>query len=227
MNITLSRRFALVVVRLSFPAALLACVSTAWTQDTTYNLVGLVANDQLELRGIGVSGTITTDGSMGNYTTLQDIVSALATVTFYGPQQSYLPSPFELGLMDSGSSSLFYATPDELLMPSGDSFVFQGGYRDQGGLGTATLTYGPATGGVASILGENTMLYPILPIVDFEAHYSQPMISSPIGDAYVIATAQPVPEPASITLLCSALLGFVAVYLRRHVDAVERAACDR
>jgi hypothetical protein len=181
-------------------AVLLACASSACMGGTIYNLVDYGQN------GAKMEGTITTNGDRGTLTN-SDITDFNITIT---PASGSPYSPYTLtpatpayvvcNSLQADSSSL-YLTPGAghaFNIWSHSGYVCNLEYDD---------TSWPPWESNDALIVKDFSGY-LLFIVD--AH------SGPIGyNPMVIATA-PVPEPATLTLLASAMIGLGVVCLRRR-----------
>jgi hypothetical protein len=196
-------------------AILLAAEANAWTQDITYNIVDYPVNETDVITGgtDTISGTITTDGSLGALTS-QNIVRE--SISLYNSMDgtSYFEAPvsssFSLisGQLSASRSQLLLSNGGECQIycstieadPPTLAVTYDNGYDNQ-------LQFS------GSIIGGTVAPHPF-----FQSFLATnpPDTAGSIGSGgstWVIAT---VPEPATLTLLGSALLGVAALYLRRR-----------
>ena len=235
------RHSALVVTRLLFPAVLLACVSTAWAGDITYNIVDYpipITNGGSGPVDIDISGSLTTDGSFGFITT-EDIIASSLFMEGNGGTAT---------VTSQGSSPPLFATSDELMLPAGSGLSFTGNntiYNNPqqprlGGTDTVCgLVISGSGDGTANYIGLLQVIWsdggPGHYIVTDEVDGNeQELPGSEVAPMvpWVIATAsgaaqppEPLPEPTCLTLLGTALLGVVAFYLRRRYTG-RQATCN-
>ena len=213
MSTSLSHRHsARLAVPLLSSAVLLASVSNAWA-GTIYNIVDYPANEVDTVSATDtVSGTIITDGTIGPLSE-SNIIGGTFSLT----------SP-NFGVSGSASFGVpigLEATPTQLLLDPGvdssfsisTTYVYGSGISI--GVDSAEVVYenDPGRGQYCSLARGSfgTLAF------DFPSFDSSPVPITPgsIGanSSWVIAT---VPEPATLTLLGSALLGLGVVYLRRR-----------
>ncbi len=201
--------FAFVAAPVMFALVLLASVSNA-RADTIYNIVDYPANEN----GYTVSGTITTDGTTGPLTT-SNILSGYLVITNLGGSTSPIPLDRQNCTIYPGTAP--EATTGEIQVPTG--CILQ-------------LEFGPGPTSDADFQltwsNDNTQFngygYTTYYVLNqfytqyFHASYPQPGPGSIGGDgSWTIANGgQPVPEPGTLTLLVSALLGLGALYVQRR-----------
>ena len=235
MSTSLSaRRSALpgliVLIAITFLAS-----SNAWAGNTTYNFVDYPAI-MSDVNGYGygldtISGSIITDGTLGALYQ-SDILGGSFTIsnTVNGPYTIPVLGNFSLaGSLSASSTALGMPIPPthsytKLIIDEGEgsgidptlepcvflqyyrvNAAFTGGYiGDQidGGAQTYTMT--------------STSIVVTSQLAGFQK-FTNGSNSVTLGgnSNWIIATAQPIPEPSTITLLGTALLGFGLVYLRR------------
>ncbi len=195
-------RFVVVAAHLLFAAVLAA--SSARADTIVYDFVD---HPDLEA-GYSLSGTITTDGATGSLIA-SDIESWGFTISRDGVPQ-YTDTIATPGSSFTLNGSNLVASTAQLLF-----------YNQVAGAGG--LVFWPPSGNPAPLCYINSTLdgIPAInlqgadPLIPFGLDWFTYTTTIPVGDALVIATA--VPEPASLTLLVSALLGLVgAFYLRRR-----------
>ncbi len=205
------RVLALVAAHMLF-AAVLAFVSTARAEDITYNINNypLSQSDMVHVGTDTVSGWITTDGSIGTLTDA-DIIS-------YGFRIDYPGGYVSQGGGTNATSYLenVQATPTELLCPT----PLENAWLALGlGDGDMTLQWGLGKeywGKVQTYNSEAQQWNTIAEFSDTGGETAPGYICA--NEPMIIATA--VPEPGTLTLLVSALLGLAgAGYLRRRAKA--------
>ena len=224
-------RFALVAVPLMFAIVVLASVSAA-RANITYNIVdypGNVNNDSPNLGTNVLSGTIVTDGVLGTITssdivggswTLSNSTAGISLTTPIIPEQS---SSTGNGNLFANNNTLV-ATSDSLFLPQGGFFAISKG--DSFYSTNPVLNYENAVGGYEDAFDAWTpynndatnqhYLYFANGSYSDYGFYSG--AGSILSTSWTIANGgTPTPEPTSLTLLISALLGLVgSVYLRRR-----------
>ena len=194
---------------LAIPGLLLASLSTARADTITYNIVDYPASetDLINPGTDSVSGTITTDGTIGPLD-FSHIVGG--SLTFASPNATST-EPLNLAL----SSGNFVASPTQLLVTPGDSSSLVAGINPNPVYPDFTVLFSnnaPSTYFDGILYGTHLFA---LPDAEFLDPPQQPDTGS-IGENNPWIIAQTVPEPASITLLGSALLGLRLVHLRRR-----------
>jgi len=198
-------------VGVSFSVVLLVSASNA-RADITYIINDYPVNeaDQSGLGTDTLSGTIITDGTPGAWTgdPMAHIVGG--TLKLVSPAGTYTGTSF-LADGSSGAETL-YATSTQLLSRPGDLIEFFAAPTPYAYTIAITYANGPY-GGQPYYDGTVAAGGPELAGFDQAA---PPGLTGSIGEnnPWVIATA--VPEPGTLTLLISALLGLGASYLRRR-----------
>jgi hypothetical protein len=209
----------LVAAGLSFAAVLLACVTTAGAQDRTYTIVDYPVNEQDTVNPGQdmISGTIITDGSLGTLSA-SNVVGGNLTIacpagTVTDPLAEALPNSFTFA---------FSATQSELLLPDGYGIllIYSTATAEEDFEPNAYLNYGRFGPTDSFFVGGYQVETPQGTITALAQFVNVPPVPGPgsiaANDPWVIATAQSVPEPSTITLLGSALFGLGFVYLRRR-----------
>ena len=206
------RRSALTLVVLLFSAVLLAITTNAKAQYTTYTIVDYAQPDARFSYSDTFTGTITIATSEDNatYTPSNPLPSDLtATLTITGPGVT-LTTPVTAGFAFPYYGALKF-TPTTVTLLAGNSLsftaldgassflVFDWYNQDPDQyVPYHSLSFGDGNEGISEC-AEFTQSTAGLP---------------PVGSDMLIATA--VPEPATLTLLGTALLGLGVVYLRRR-----------
>jgi hypothetical protein len=181
-------------------AALLACTSTACMGGTIYNLVDYGQN------GAKMEGTITTNGHHGTLTD-SDITDFSITIT---PASGSPYSPYALT-----PSTPAYVVCNSLQADSSSLYLTPGSGH--------AFNIWSHSGYVCNLQYDDTSWPPWtsndgLIVKDFDGHllFTVYANSGLIGyDPMIIATAA-VPEPATLTLLVSPIIGLGVVCLRRR-----------
>jgi hypothetical protein len=213
------RRSVLAASHLLFSAVLLASVSAA-RADIIYNIVDYPANEADEfIPGTDtISGTIITDGVIGPITQ-SDIVGGILTITYPTGSASVTYIGGVEG--DATCNGPLTATLTQLSLPSGSGFGIDG-FSSVDNQPYVEYFHDFEYTGDNFIAGNVTYPYPS--VVEIAAFSSGETLSTGAGsfggpNPWIIANdgqAVPTPEPATLMLLVSALLGLAgAVYLRR------------
>jgi hypothetical protein len=207
-----------------FAVVLVASVTNASAQDITYDIVATQATDEVNMGQDTIYGTIITDGNMGTLTTA-DIVGGSFSI-----QNSILGACTAPLVNNGGIIGGLDATPTSLTLaypsPSNPLIGVQYGNAPDQPDGTDVYMYiqrqylpgeGVSEQWFAghSYWPSHTTIIQENYIIGFLPLNAGP----PATDPWIIATAQPVPEPATLTLLASALSGLGVVYLRRRRGA--------
>ena len=191
--------------RRSLPAVLATCLVFLFTGisrlsagDITYSL----ANPFTSGNGMSDSGSITTDGNTGTLAA-SDILSWSWSAAYNSNQFSNsgtAPADFTGGITAS-ASQLDIEFPGTLTLGGTPFLSFASTPYETGGV--TTTSFGDSPSPTYS-----------------QTNYYRNAFGDPIDPPnFVIATANPVPEPATLSLLGSALLGLGVVYLRRRSPA--------
>jgi hypothetical protein len=223
-----ARRSALAVASMLFGVVLLASVPIVWADDITYNIVDYPESQG----GYTVTGSITTDGTLGEYDgpdqpgVMPHVLSV--SLAIRSPSASYISNSTSWAVcsLDPALPPIFYATPTQLLVPSGYACTLLASIPPTDNLSNAQIAleydprpdyvaaFGPGYG--ASLTGETTS----------GARYSRTLFDQcdlagsgttiDSSDPWIIATAEPVPEPSVAIGLCTSLVGLGAIYLRQR-----------
>ncbi len=221
-------RSAVASAGLLFSALLLASVSNAWSQDITYNIVDYPAYETDTTTGGGtdtISGTIVTDGNTGPLTAA-DIVGG--SFTFQNPTWGAFTFPVLGNVTITGTLA---ATLSSLSIPqtlvAGQHNELELYASDDSDPAIPTYSLIQYDRDYPLGLAPHYDLYlgeggtdPPFPAPNDTGRFStglRPSGSLILGasDNWIIATAAPIPEPSTFTLLGMALLGLGLVYLRR------------
>ena len=228
------RRSAFVAVLLLFSAVLAFAASNAWagiTRNITYNIVDYPVNeaDYITTGQDTISGWITTDGTLGAWT--GDPMSHIlgGSLSWSGPKGSvtvpltaaYLGGTYLEGGTEYSASSL-YATNAQLMSYPGDGIYFLAQPNAPDPFISLYYSRDPA------VTFDTYEGIAVRAQADSEMSFSAQTIALPrvpgsiaYNDPWVIATAS-VPEPPTVILLFSALLGLAAVCLRRRTARARR-----
>ncbi len=204
------RRFALGVAALLFLAVFFSSVSKTWATDTTYNIANYpsMQPDMWNDGDVNISGTLTENINTYGY---PEITSG--SITYQSPIATYTGTFIGIAGYASYGSAIF--TPTQYLAPEGTAttLVFMTTQGDEICLRYWNMT---ATNGDY----EGAVFSPSDQLIDDFWGLTGGALSG--NDPWVIATA--VPEPGTITLLGTALLGFAGVlYLRRRLVCIDRS----
>ncbi len=221
-----NRCSAMAVAQVLLAALLPVFESNARAGDITYNIVNYPVDqtDQWTAGTDTLSGTIITDGALGNQSTSSFIVGGTATITDpNGDSYTYPLNDMELGNMATYGCDL---TADQILIPFGCSAVFNFGGPSINAVTSAstpgiflaytnysTTSYGPSYYGGVWNDYENPAAWQQDNSAEILSGNPGDINASP-GSSWIIAGV--VPEPTTLTLLGSALLGLGVVYLRRR-----------
>jgi len=225
------RTFAAVVFALPF-------ASLASAERITYTLLNYPAiQGDVVSPGIDMmTGTVVTDGTLGLWSEPNSHVVD-ASMTLSTPEGSF-GEPTFVGAGEGYYSGEIYATPTQLLLRRGGCFGISWTGIDIADQTARTLDfyasngYGPYNSPLMEtptwscyLLGPPPYIgqYRLAGFRTSSQDLGIPAVPDPIydyPDAWVIATATP--EPATATLLGSALLGLGVVYLRRRWAARKR-----
>ena len=210
-------RSALATAHLMLSLVLLASISDAGASTLTYNIVNYPAYqaDQYASGTDTMSGTIVTDGSMGS---LSSIDIRGGTMTFTSPGKSYSGTFNNIGF--NAGHPLLYATPTQLLMPTGYSFgivYYNTAAKPEYFVGLSYTNDVPVSYPYFYYGEAQQLANGVTPYAAFSNHSNSAGLllgSTATSNPWVIATVAP--EPPIFTLLGSALLGLGFVYLRRR-----------
>jgi hypothetical protein len=211
-------RFASALVLSSLVVAVVATSTTPTAKaDITYNLVNYPASQG----GDTLSGQITTNGNLSTPWT-NDFVSASFVITTPGgvtytvPSANVYPIGVDIGTLPTGT-----ANSGSLLLPSGDAFALYGPTSESGGTADVELdfvnythasSYTPEVrADLFQSAGGGTTIF-----ADFNITGTPGSIGS--NQPWIVATT--VPEPTTLTLFVTALLGLVGfLFVRRQRGA--------
>ncbi|MGA2621591.1 MAG: PEP-CTERM sorting domain-containing protein [Thermoguttaceae bacterium] len=202
------------MVRGVLAVALVASVSFANAATYTYTMVDYPAYETDQITGDTdtISGTIITNSNNGTLSTA-DLVGG----TIYLTNPDY--GTFALPVLGNTSISGITATPEQLILLAPNI-----GHENDLTVDTIIPT-GPYANYEPQISYRELFVADPF-ITSFDGELDDPN-EAPLfqyysgwgtieGTNWVIATAQSTPEPSTLTLLCSALLGLGVVYLRRR-----------
>jgi hypothetical protein len=217
---------------MTFALVLLASVSIA-RANITYNIVDYPVNE-MDIKNPDqqdyVSGTITTDGTLG-YITQSNVVGW--TLTVGGGGNSCSSSSAASSSWWSSSTSL-YATTTQLAVPADGSIWFGTNNTPAAPLSFIEYVVQPSANNPAdAVYAAQIALYSAWGVPPIAQDYYgvgpegiSPVLDTPgsiatspsaLPGGWVVASTQPVPEPGTLALLISAMLGLAgAFYLRRN-----------
>jgi hypothetical protein len=220
-------RSIIVVVPLLFAAVLLASVSNARANSITYTITPITEPDWVVVNAETLTGSITFSASagsvLGTYSDWSALPAVTASISITSPLGSFYASGTQVVLQTTGydtdpyltltstacsiSGATLWFQSDSINGDPYDGYVMLGevlsGYQGLDWSFNAAWFVGPSDGGI-SVLNAKPKDFTIISTA------AEPPPTT-------FATAQTVPEPASLTLLLSALLGLAgAFYLRRR-----------